>query len=94
MADGWRTRPFRVKVGLGTGPNAGTFETVLEAPEWIGPYGSRAADDARLAQSREQMRNAVAARFPGERVVLLEATPIAAHVRQRWDRPDVRERIS
>jgi hypothetical protein len=82
----WHERTYRVKVGLGAGPAAGTFEITMEAPKWSGPFGSLAQDAARAAFLREEICRRLAIRFPSEQVTYISATPVAGKLRPRWDR--------
>jgi hypothetical protein len=86
MEAGWRSRLYRVSAGLGHGPEAASLELVLEAPEWIGPFGSLAEDTARQALIRSQIVETLARRFPGESITLVSLIPIAKRQRLAWDR--------
>jgi hypothetical protein len=83
----WRTRPLWVKLGLGSGNDAGTFETTIDGFEWTGHFGSLAQDQARQAWRKDQILAALAARFPNEKLTLVSVTPIAGRTRRAWDRP-------
>ena len=84
----WRVRPLRVKVGLGSGKDAGTFETTIDGPEWTGPFGSSGADQARADWRKGQILAVLADRFPNEKLTLVSIIPIAGRTRRTWDRPD------
>ena len=86
MGLGWRLRLYKVTAGLGHGPSAATIELVLEGPEWIGPFGSPAADNEREASVRAHLAEQLTRRFPGESVVLVSAIPAAKRQRPSWDR--------
>lgn len=83
----WQTRLFKVNVGLGTGPDAGTFETTIEGPEWMGQFGGLEADRERWIWQRDQILADLALRFPDEKLKLVSLTPLAGRVRPVWDRP-------
>ena len=82
----WHERAYRIKVGLGAGPDAGTFEITMDAPEWTGPFGSPAEDVARQAFLREEITRRLAVRFPAEPVSYISAVPVAAKLRPHWER--------
>lgn len=82
----WRTRPIRIQVGLGGGRDAGVFETTIDGPEWIGPFGSPAEILERIAWQRSQILAQMADRFPNEKLTLVSITPIAGRTRRAWDR--------
>lgn len=82
----WQNRLFKVKVGLGTGSNAGSFETVIEGPEWHGAFGSQDHDQARIKWQRTQILDQIGVRFPNETLVLISVLPITGRFRPVWDR--------
>lgn len=82
----WFLRPFRCEFGVGTGRHAAAFTTVLDLPEWIGPFGSPVAAEQRHKLVETAALAQAERRFsPGEKLLLLKMTPIANRVRPGWD---------
>ena len=83
----WHQRLFKLTVGLGSGPDAVTLETVIDGPEYLGPYLSADDDLRRTTWQYEQFTSALAARFPNEKIKIVKAIPAAKRQRPPWDRP-------
>jgi hypothetical protein len=79
-------RPFKVRIGVGAGPDAGTFETIMDLPEYRGPFISQAADAQRTAEFNAYLLARLSPRFPGEKLRVIEAIPRGNRQRFAWDR--------
>jgi hypothetical protein len=82
---GWWTRLFKVKAGLGSGEDAGTFETIMEGPEWLGAYGSAQENVKRRETQHAHFLTQLQKRFPNERLTLISLNPISGRKRARWE---------
>jgi hypothetical protein len=86
LLPGWRERPFKVKVGLGSGLRGATLEIVLEGPEYMGPFLGAEEDARRMAWQHEWFTAFLANRFPNEKITIISLIPTAKRIRPTWDR--------
>ena len=82
----WHTRLFRVQAGLGSGDDAALLEVTVEGSEYVGSFGSRAADIARRAAQTRFFEHALADRFPHEKITIVGFTPQVHRRRASWDK--------